>query len=239
MQIKAIRTKVFSPGMDLVDFIMESVGDKWKEQSILAITSKIVSLAESRTISKTKLGKKELIQQECEHYLGEIGYDCHLAIRHGLLVPSAGIDESNSAKDEYILYPKDPFSSLEQIAGKIKKKLPFKKIGLMMTDSRTLPLRQGVVGVALAYSGFRAVKDMVGQKDLFGRSLRMTKINIVDALAASAVLLMGEGAGQCPLALIYEAPVTFVENTDPSELKISIEEDLYKPLYIDKLLPRE
>ncbi|MDE0119730.1 MAG: coenzyme F420-0:L-glutamate ligase [Bdellovibrionales bacterium] len=237
MQIKAIRTQVFSQGMDLVDFIIESAKDQCKEQSVLAITSKIVSLAEGRTISKTKIGKKELIQKECEHYLGEIGYNCHLAIRHGLLVPSAGIDESNSAKDEYILYPKDPFSSLEQIAEKIKKKLSLKRMGLMMTDSRTLPLRQGVVGVALAYNGFRAVKDMVGQKDLFGRCLRMTRINIVDALAASAVLLMGEGAEQCPLALIYDAPVTFTESTDPSELTISIEEDLYRPLYRNKLRP--
>ena len=236
MEIKAIRTKVFSEGMDLVDFIIDSVEGQWKERLVLAITSKIVSLAEGRTISKKKIGKKELVQQECEHYLGEIGYNCHLAICHGLLVPSAGIDESNSKKDEYILYPKDPFFSLEQIAWKIKKKLSLKKIALIMTDSRTLPLRQGVVGVALAYSGFKAVKDMIGQKDLFGRSLRMTKINIVDALASSAVLLMGEGAEQYPLALIDNAPVSFTEKKDPSELTISIEEDLYRPLYRDKIL---
>ena len=231
MEIIAIRTKIFSQGMDLGDFIVESIGNGLREQSILAVTSKIVSLAEGRTVSKKKMSKKELIQKECEHYLGEIGYGCHLTIHHGLLVPSAGIDESNSADDEYILYPKDPFSSAAKIRKVIKKRLSLKDFAVIVTDSCTLPLRQGVVGVALAYSGFRAVRDLVGKKDLFDRPLRMTKINMVDALAASAVLLMGEGEEQCPLAMIYKAPVGFTENTDPSELKISEEEDLYKPLY--------
>ena len=231
MEITAIRTEVFSQDTDIVNFIIKNAANKIKEKSILAVTSKIVSLAEGRTVSKKKVNKKELIQRECEHYLGEVGYGCYMTIHHGLLVPSAGVDESNSINDEYILYPKDPFASAEKMARAIKKTLSLNNFGLVITDSRTLPLRRGVVGVALAYSGFRAVKDLVGKGDLFGRPLRMTKINLVDALAASAVLLMGEGAEQCPLAVIYKAPVVFTGNTDPAELKIPVEEDLYKPLY--------
>ena len=231
MKISAIRTSVFSKGMNLIDFILNHCSTLLKENSILAITSKIISISENRLVNKKDINKKQLIQQEGEHYLGEIAYDCHLSIHHGLLVPSAGIDESNSEQNQYILYPKKPFSSAEIIAAKIKKKLNLKNLGILITDSRTLPLRKGVVGVALAYFGFSGIKNMVGKKDLFGRELKMTTINIVDALAASAVLLMGEGDEQKPLAVINEAPVIFTPHNDSSKLSIPVTEDLYFPLY--------
>ena len=235
MEIKAIHTPLFSQDMDLANFIIENTASSLKEKSVLAITSKIISVAEGRFISKEKINKKTLIQRECEHYLGEINHGCHLTIQHGLLIPSAGIDESNSQNSSYILYPKDPFSSAEKLRTVLKKKLSLKKLALIITDSRTLPLRKGVIGVALAYSGFKAIKSLIGEKDLFGRPLKMTRINKVDALAAAAVLLMGEGAEQCPLALIHKAPLSFTDKTYPFELKISMEEDLYSPLYQDYL----
>ena len=85
--------------------------------------------------------------------------------------------------------------------------------------------------MALAYSGFSGVKSLIGQPDLFNRPLKVTKINMADSLAVSAVLLMGEGAEQKPLAVIKESPVTFTKQDNITELQISIEEDLYAPLY--------
>lgn len=231
MQVEAIHTEIFSQGEDVINFIVKNAADKLKEKSVLAITSKIVSLAENRTVNKEGVNKTELIQQEAQHYLGEIGYGCHLTIKHGLLVPSAGVDESNSVNNEYILYPKNPFSSAEKICKAVKQKLSLSDVAVIITDSRTFPLRKGVTGVALAYSGFKAVKSLIGKEDLFGRALRMTTINLVDALAASAVLLMGEGAEQCPLAVISDVPLGFTNKTDLTELNIPVEKDLYKPLY--------
>ena len=231
MQVQAIHTEIFSQGEDIIDFVVKSAASKLKEKSVLAITSKIVSLAENRIVNKEGVNKTELIQQEAQHYLGEIGYGCHLTIKHGLLVPSAGIDESNSIDNKYILYPKNPFASAEKICRAIKQKFSLHDFAVVITDSRTFPLRKGVIGVALAYSGFKAVKSLIGKEDLFGRALRITTINLVDALAASAVLLMGEGAEQCPLAVVYEAPLIFTDKTDSAELNIPVEEDLYKPLY--------
>jgi len=230
MNTQAIRTDIFSKDQNLIEFILKHTKDL-KEKSILAITSKIISVSENRIIPKNKIDKKQLIKKECEHYLGEVAYGCHLTIHHNLLLPSAGIDESNSKNDEYILYPKNPFASAKNIYKAIKKKLSLKDFGVIVTDSRTLPLRQGVVGVALAYSGFKGVKNLIGKKDLFNRPLKMTKINILDALASSAVLLMGEGNEKCPLAIIDNAPVCFVEQEKPSEINIPLEKDLYYPLY--------
>lgn len=231
MRVEAIHTDVFSQGDNLIEFIINSASGKLKEQSVLAITSKIVSVSEDRTVNKEEVDKKRLIRKESEHYLGEIGYGCHLTIKHGLLVPSAGIDESNSIDNKYILYPKDPFFSAEKICKAIKQKFSLSDFAVIITDSRTFPLRKGVIGVALAYSGFEAVKSLIGKEDLFSRPLRITAINLVDALAASSVLLMGEGAEQCPLAVIYDVPLVFTNKTDQKELNISIEDDLYSPLY--------
>ena len=231
MKIEAFCTRIFLKDQNLVDFILEHTQEKLKEDSILAVTSKIVSLAEGRTVKKAgRQEKAELIKKECDHYLGELAYDCHLTIQHGLLVPSAGIDESNSAEGEYILYPKDPYLSARKIWKEMREKTGIKNLGVILTDSRTFPLRRGVGGVALAYSGFKALKSLIGKEDLFQRPLQMTTINLVDALAAGAVLVMGEGAEQCPLALIEDFPLVFVDKTDSRELNISIEEDLYSPL---------
>ena len=214
-----------------MDFILKYAGEFLKEKSILAITSKIVSISENRIVSKKSVDKTSLIKKECDHYLGETQYGCHLTIKHGLLVPSSGIDESNSQNEDYILYPKDPYTSAKNIIHTLKQKLSLDHLGIIITDSHTSPLKVGVAGIALTYSGFSGVKNQIGHSDLFNRPLKITKINMSDALAASAVLLMGEGSEQKPLAIIQDSPVTFTKTDNPSESQIPVEEDLYFPLY--------
>ncbi len=235
MNVVAIKTSVFSAGMDLSAFILKHTQSHFKENSILAITSKIVSLSEGRVVSKKNHDKKKLIQKECQHDLGSTQSGFHLTIQHHLMLPSAGIDESNSPDGNYILYPKDPYASLKKLYHYIQNKLHLKHFGLIMTDSKTTPLRKGVIGVSVSYYGFSGVSSLIGSKDLFDKTLRFTSVNRVDALAASAVLLMGEGNKCCPLAIIHSAPVVFTLQTNPSELHIPIGEDLYFPLYKDRL----
>ena len=231
MIIKAIQTCVFHKNQNLLDFVLKYATPYLKEKSILCVTSKIVSLSENQTRAKKNQDKKKLVQKESEFFLGEGGYGTQLTIKEGILVPSAGIDESNSPEEEYILYPKAPFKTAEKLRKDLQKKLSLKKLGLIITDSRTWPLRAGTVGMALSYSGFRGVKNLIGQKDLFGRKLKMTRINLADSLAVSAVVLMGEGAESCPLALIEKAPVVFRQKTQPEEIKIPLKDDLYLPLF--------
>ncbi|MBR4591948.1 MAG: coenzyme F420-0:L-glutamate ligase, partial [Elusimicrobiaceae bacterium] len=99
------------------------------------------------------------------------------------------------------------------------------------TDSLILPFRAGVVAGAVAYSGFKGVRDLRGKPDLFGRLLQTTQIDVADSLATAAALCMGEGAERQPLAVIESAPVEFVDETDPNEIKYSVEDDLYTPLF--------
>ena len=229
LQIKSVFTKIYLLGDNFKNFLVENLRGLLSEGDILAVTSKIVSLSENRIIPKADINKKKLIQREADRYLGEIGYGCHLTVKEGLLIPSAGIDESNSEKDYYILYPSNPFLSAKRIHSLIEQEFGLKEFGVLLTDSHTMPLRRGVLGAALAYYGFKGVESKVGEKDLFGRKLRITQVNIADALAVAATYTMGEGGESRPVAVI-KAPVSFIKLSDNSELRMPFEEDLYKPL---------
>ena len=89
----------------------------------------------------------------------------------------------------------------------------------------------GIVGVALGYAGFKGVKSYIGKKDIFDRVLKMSQTDVADSLATSAVLCMGEGKEQQPLALITNAPIEFVKKINKKELIINLKDDLYLPLF--------
>ncbi len=228
MNIRPIKTSIFTLGESLPKFIARQVSDDFvKERMILAVTSKIVSLSEGRIVSRAEISKTELIKREADIFLGAAGHGVLLTIKEGLLIASAGIDESNSADGHYILYPENPYASAKKLWSALKTEWGLTNFGLIFTDSRTSPLRQGVTGICLAHWGFRGIKNMIGTKDLFGRELRMTKINVADSFAATAALAMGEGAEAQPLALITGADCEFSENTEPAELRMDPREDLY------------
>lgn len=232
MTISPIRTTLFHQGENLADFVINNIDRSFiQERSILAITSKIVSLSEKRTTPRDNTDKKTLIRREADSYLGEIGHGVSLTIKNGLLLAGAGIDESNSENGDYILYPQDPYTSAEKLRTSLRLRLGLKDLGIIMTDSRTGPLRLGTVGVSIAFAGFHPVRNMIGHTDIFGRPLKITKINLADSLAAAAVLMMGEADERCPLALINNAPVEFTDTPQRSDLEVPQQEDMYLPLY--------
>lgn len=228
MQVTPIKTGIFRENENLFSFILKYV-KKIPENSVLVVTSKIVALAEGRTVEyKNQLQKTKLIKQESDFALKtKLTW---LTIKDGMVMSSAGIDESN-AKGKLILLPKDSFQSADLIRKKLKKIFKVKKLGVLITDSRIFPLRAGVVGIALGYAGFQGLKNYIGKKDIFGRVFKMSKMDIADSLATSAVLCMGEGKEQQPLALISQAPVEFVEKINKKELIINPKDDLYLPLF--------
>jgi putative folate metabolism gamma-glutamate ligase len=206
------------------------------ERSILAVTSKIVAICEGRVVEIGDVAKSALIEQEAELFLPptESKYGITLTISHNLLVPTAGIDESNG-DGHYVLWPRDPQRSANEIRRHLTERFALHEVGVVITDSTSRPLRLGVTGVALAHSGFAALNDYAGHPDVFGRPLAVTKANVRDGLAAAAVLVMGEADEQMPLAVIDDLPfVTFQERNPTAEdlatLRISLEDDLYAPL---------
>src|SRR3989344_6836775 len=229
MYIRPIKTQVFRINEDIVDFILANI-PKLKNGSILAVTSKIVALAEGRVVKiKNKKEKEKLIRAESEWQL-EAFPGWWLTVRDGTVVVNAGLDDSN-ADGKTILLPRDSFKSADEIRKKLKKKYNLKKLGVVITDSRTSALREGVTGIALGYAGFRGVKDYRGKSDIFGRKLMVTKINLADSLATSATTVMGEGNEQYPLAVIEDASVEFCERVNRKELRIKMKYDMYRSLF--------
>lgn len=222
----AVKTKIFEPGDDLKDFCQAHIKDSL-ENSLLVVTSKIVSLSEGQMRSFESNDRKELVRAEADRVLGEVHHNHTITLKHGLLVPGAGIDTSNSRNLDYILYPTDPWASARALGLRLKADLNLKNFGILITDSHSIPMRRGVIGVALSYWGFRGVRNYIGEPDLFGRPLKFTKQNLADAYAALAVSLMGEASECQPLAVVRNPDVEFFDGDDRDQLQVSPEEDLY------------
>ena len=177
--------------------------------------------------------KDELIKRESQRYLAQRNpYGFTFTITNGTLVPSAGIDESN-AGGGYLLWPADPQGPPTRYVKICKRGLSSSTSG-PITDSTCSPLRRGTTGICLAHSGFRAINDYVGKPDLFGRRFTVSQANVAGGLAATAVLVMGEGSERTPICLIHDPPLVRFQDRNPTtaeldESRISPEEDLFSP----------
>lgn len=236
MKVFSIKTHKIRPDKQNLFEILDKYLVSLKERSIVVITSKIVSICEGRVAKIGKADKKELIKKEAEYFLPpeENKYNITLTVKGNLLVPTAGIDESNGA-GYYILWPANPQKTANKVRQYLGERFSVKEVGVIITDSRTTPLRWGTTGVAIAHSGFSALNNYIGKPDIFGRKFKVQKANISDALAVAAVLVMGEGSEQTPLAIIEDVPFVKFQNRNPSEkeikdFSIDMEDDLYGPL---------
>jgi dihydrofolate synthase / folylpolyglutamate synthase len=236
MKVETYKTHKISAADKDIGTILDSYLPALEERCVVAVTSKIVSICEGRIVPVQQGIKEGLIQQEADLFLPseESKYHITLTVKGRSLIPSAGIDESN-ANGHYVLWPSDPQQSANSIRAHLRKKYGLSELGVILTDSTTSPLRYGVAGVSIAHSGFEALKSRIGHPDIYGHPLRVTKVDIADALAASAVLLMGEADEQTPLAILTNLPfVTFQEKDPTAEelaaLHINIEDDLYGQL---------
>lgn len=235
MIITPIKTKkLFPPQDDVLNAIRAAV-KKIPECSILVVTSKVVSIHEGRCIPIESIADKdELIIAEADYYLPrdkKTPYVMH-TIKHNLFIPTAGIDESN-ANGFYILWPKDPMRSAREICAWARRTYGLKNCGIVITDSRSSLLHRGVIGMCLAYAGFAPLNDYRGKHDLFGRTLSVSQTNVADSLAAAAVLAMGEGSEQTPLALATDIRFvkfqsqSYISQKPFSSFEIPMKENMY------------
>jgi coenzyme F420-0:L-glutamate ligase len=228
MEVKPIKTRVFKENDELLPFLLDYI-KQLPDRSVLVVTSKIVALSEGRTaVFKTQAEKDAIIKKESK--LAIRTKLVWLTIKDGMVMASAGVDESN-ANGKLILLPKDSFVTAQKVRTELRKKFKIKNLGVIITDSRVFPLRAGIVGVAIGYAGIKGLRDYRGKKDMFGRVLKYSTTDVADSLATSAVLCMGEGRERQPLAVITDAPVEFTEKINKKELVIDPKKDLYLPFF--------
>lgn len=238
MTIQPIKThKLTAKDNDLLT-LLDAYITELNEGSVVAITSKIVSICEGNVVTTDSVAKYDLVATEADYFLPAATnkYQMMLTIKNSIIIPNAGIDESNSSGG-YILWPKDPQHTANQVRQHLAEKFGLKQVGVVITDSKTTPLRRGTTGVALSHSGFLALNDYVGKPDIFDKPLKMTKANIADGVASAAVLCMGEGSEQTPLAVVTDLPFVAFQDRDPNEaeleeLRISLEDDIYAEILL-------
>lgn len=227
MIVKAYRTRVFKENENLIDFIVKYI-PKVKDGDIIVVTSKIAALSEGRTAETGDEKSREALIKKESTFALKTKYTW-LTIKDGMFMASSGIDESN-ADGKIVLLPKDSFKSAKFLHTKLSRIYNVKNLGIIISDSAIMPLRNGTIASSLGHFGFKGINNYVGKKDIFGKILKMSRVNISDSLATSAVLLMGEGNEQKPLAKISDAPVIFSRNINKKDSSIAIKDDIFYPL---------
>ena len=231
LQVLGIKSDLIKPGDDLAGSLekaMTSMGLALQDGDILVVSESTVATAEGRVVALKDIvagplalsmaarfhkdaQEMELILRESDEIMGGIP-GVVLTLRDGFLYPNAGIDNSNAPPGSVVLFPADALKS----ALEIRKRLGgSRRIAVIIGDSRTHPLRLGCVGVALACVGLDPVEDARGQKDLFGRELKITRKAVADNLVSAAQVVMGEGDEGIPAVIIRDAPVALTEADGP------------------------
>lgn len=215
-------------GEALLKFIYEHVA-KLEDGSVIVISSKIVALSERRVVREwTEESRRALIRASSDVVLTD-SYP-PLTYHDGIYAAAAGIDTSNG-NGALILPPKHAWKTVRSIRTGLQKKYQRRHLGVIIADSMPLPGRRGVVSNAIACAGFMPILQYKGKKDIFGKVFEYSSANHADALAAAAGIMMGEGAEQCPIAIITGAPVSFTRKlVHVRDIRISLNQDIYKPL---------
>ncbi|NMC08600.1 MAG: coenzyme F420-0:L-glutamate ligase [Candidatus Lokiarchaeota archaeon] len=240
MEIKAIKTPIIKPGDDVIRVLLDSM--KTHDMAlhpgdIIVAGEKVVAIAQGRIVDLETIADEDVTEQarriggkyhidprkvkvimdESEEILG--GVDTVLLTKsYGLLLANAGIDSSNAGKStNVILFPSNLWGTARQLRHALERASGVQPLGFMIIDSRVQPLKVGVIGGALAVSGFQPVEDIRGQKDIFGRVLLIKQIAVADDLSSAAEIMMREAAEQTPFVLIHDAPVTMVPDDQVKE----------------------
>src|SRR3989344_3490879 len=191
MKVTPIKThKITDKDKDICKILDKHIKDL-KEKSVVAVTSKIVSICEGRIIKiESEEQKDEIAKKEADYYLPREynQYGFMISVKRGIMVASGGVDESNG-NGFFVLWPKDPQESANKIREYLVQRFNLSRVGVIITDSKLTPLRWGVTGVAISHSGFKALKSYIGEPDVFGRKLRAEKTNVADSLATAATVV--------------------------------------------------
>lgn len=241
-------SKVIEAGDILIEVLFQSLeqcGEELKENDVLVIASKVVAVTQGRIVDfstinpsekANKLAKKasippefaEIILRESNgQYIGVVPGAITTINEYGLLA-NAGADQSNVEEGKAILLPKD----IKESAKHIHEQILLRKktyVGVIIADSRTMPMRLGTVGCALGTYGFEPITDERGKKDLFHKTMHITTRAIADQLATAAELVMGETKERIPFAIIRGYNINRISDREETDINnaISIEQCMF------------
>ncbi|MDD2777670.1 MAG: coenzyme F420-0:L-glutamate ligase, partial [Methanocellales archaeon] len=192
MRLYSLETPIIRPGDDIAKVMLNVLKREklhLEDGDVIVIAESAVATSQGRikkldhvnpSEDAMRIAKKydlnprivEIVLQEAnEVYGGSRGV--LLTKKDGLFAVNAGVDSSNAPEDCVVLLPKDPQETADRIRKDVEKKAG-KRIGIVIGDSRVIPLKRGVIGVALATAGIAPVEDCRGREDIFGKKLMVT-----------------------------------------------------------------
>ena len=253
MQLFPIKTPVIKASDDLIEILISSIKKQKlepRDRDILVVSSKVVALSEGKIVNYKTIkpsekaeslakqydlepGFVELVLQEADKIFGGVKRAI-LTIKNNMFIANAGVDHSNAPKDHAILWPKNPSLSADNIRKEFKKKLNV-NVGVIISDSHCIPLRTGTTGFALATSGFDAVIDERGKKDLFGNEMRITQRAVAVGLASADVVIMGETDEKIPAVLIRDTEIKLTNQLSKSSTYFPPNECLFSSIYNEEV----
>ena len=214
-------------GAPLAELVLAALGRAGKALEpgdVLVLAQKIVSKAEGRTVRLADVVPSaralelartvekdprliEVILRESREVLRATPGVLIVEHRLGLVMASAGVDQSNVAGNEetVLLLPDDPDASARRIREDLRRACGADP-GIVINDSFGRAWRNGVTGFAIGVAGISALVDLRGQVDRGGRALRVTQVAAADELAAAASLIMGQSAEGLPAVLVRGFP---------------------------------
>jgi len=147
--------------------------------------------------------------------------------KHGLVCANAGVDTSNVDEDEnkVKLLPIDPDGTASIIREEIRRKEK-KEVGIVITDTFGRPFREGQINIAIGISGVEPIISYIGEKDMYGKSLRITEIAVADEIASAAELVMKKSL-RIPAAIVRGWQFEF-KNVTASELIRPKQNDFFR-----------
>lgn len=233
MEITPIKVETLKPPKDDLLAKIKTSELSLEEGDVVVLSSKVVAIHQGRCVPHDRAHKDELIKREADLYLDRSeapgGAVIH-TIKNGVLIPGAGIDPF--AK-HYILWPEKPQETAAELLAWFKREYNVEKLYLVLTDSRSVFMRRGVVGIALAWAGFDPLFDNRVSTDLLGYASGGSQTNLPDSIAAAAVLAMGEQNEGTPLVRLRGVPYIGTEYIPHREkystFEVPKEEDIFAP----------
>ncbi len=239
--------RIIHPGDDIGRCIYEvcqKTNFSLLEKDILVIAQTIVSRAEGRIVDLAKVvpsKKAEKLAKEINKRpeLVEVilqASKCiiraeqgHLIVEtpHGFVCANAGVDSSNVPGENHVtLLPKDPDASAQRIRKRLQELFGV-DVAIIISDTHGRPFRTGAINVAIGTAGLTPIRSYVGQKDLFGYTLRSSSIAVADELASAAELLMGEADEG--IAVVIIRGYSYVSGTDTAQILVrNPEQDIFR-----------
>jgi coenzyme F420-0:L-glutamate ligase/coenzyme F420-1:gamma-L-glutamate ligase len=245
MKVLPIEMPLIQKGDDIVPIFLDVIHDKGLELEdgdIVAFADKIAAISEGRVINLERVKPSEEAKALAERYVLEPGFvevvlqeadeifggvaRALLTVKNDIIIANAGMDHKNAPVHSATLWPSNPNDTAAKLRRTLERTTG-KRLGVLLVDSHVVPMRMGTLGFALGVAGFRPVKDCRGMKDLYGKPLRITRINLADDLASAAHLVMGETTERIAIAIIRDSNVSITDDYDPREVVIPKEECLF------------